>query len=556
MCGRYFVLWSLLVIMTIGSLCSTINADSSPYKITGQVFGANGQAPISSHVQITALGETYLHSIPAVQTDLQGKFQVEAAKPGLYRLWISAVNHQQTFVPLFFHERDKEIRLTITLNALSYRQPLGEVKITGSWNGFNTRNAGVMQKQEDGTYVYEAESNASPISYQLLGAVPDQMVNGTMADSYEYANNGSYRSVLKVKPGKIKIIFDPLKLKASSAKDLPQVTFDTKHKGLEKTFTMSGRLNRLYGEYRRASAAYRKTHDSIKGFTFSDSGFQADLYKIVNDDKNEPLVRQFGAIIAVQLLKMNIKLQQFTPDQILKTVPPESELWGYDSSGIIMLSYLLPKEKAESLIKEFYEKNPDRRVRARTLASILAAAAGRSDGDRVQTLYAELKDKFGDVREIQYELTALNPDKRIDKGRPVPDFEVKLLGSGDVVTNKSLLGKYYLIDFWATWCGGCNDEMPFLHKAYEQLKDDDFQILSLAVDEDPEAVKKFHQTWPMPWLNAVVDGGMAGRLARDFEVKRLPRPILVGPDGFIITVDNLRGDGLQRTLEAIFSGKE
>ena len=144
----------------------------------------------------------------------------------------------------------------------------------------------------------------------------------------------------------------------------------------------------------------------------------------------------------------------------------------------------------------------------------------------------------------------------ISVGAPVPDFSLPLLdGEGDV-SGESLLGRVYLLDFWAVWCLPCIDEMPTLHAAYERFKDEGFEIVSLSFDDSPDEVRAFRGTqFPMPWLNAHVAEGFGGELARRFEVRGLPKPILVGPDGRILALSSgkLRGVLLERTLEEIYS---
>ncbi|MFQ6116472.1 MAG: TlpA family protein disulfide reductase, partial [bacterium] len=138
-------------------------------------------------------------------------------------------------------------------------------------------------------------------------------------------------------------------------------------------------------------------------------------------------------------------------------------------------------------------------------------------------------------------------------GKPVPDFEVKLLNSDKTISNKSLLGKFYLIDFWATWCGPCRREMPHLHEAYEEYKNNNFTILSLSLDSKPEDVQSFRKKgWEMPWLHAFIADGWKSEIVEDFVVNLtgIPSPFLISPDGRILaTHDALRGEYLERTLE-------
>ncbi len=131
------------------------------------------------------------------------------------------------------------------------------------------------------------------------------------------------------------------------------------------------------------------------------------------------------------------------------------------------------------------------------------------------------------------------------------------MGSEEMVSNKSLLGKFYLMDFWAVWCGPRVGEMPNLHKAYKRFHAANLEFLSLSFDARPRDVKKFRQgKWEMPWLHSFVEGGFRNEIAKKFEVAGIPKPILVSPDGTILATEGaLRGKNLEETL-AKFIGSE
>lgn len=105
------------------------------------------------------------------------------------------------------------------------------------------------------------------------------------------------------------------------------------------------------------------------------------------------------------------------------------------------------------------------------------------------------------------------------------------------------LGKYVLIDFWASWCGPCIREMPNIVKLYEECKGDNFEIVGISLDKDKDkwlaAVEKFKMEWPQLCDFLVWDT----KVAQLCKVDAVPYTILVDPEGKVVAI-NLRGEEL------------
>ncbi|MFQ5865152.1 MAG: thioredoxin-like domain-containing protein [bacterium] len=519
-------------------------------QITGQIYGADGQPPILSHVHLTTIGGHYSDAIQSVQAHQNGTFEIELPGPGLYRLWVSAVNHTVVGVPLIVEPDDSQVNMTITLSPYSYKESLDEVRIIGDWNSFKFSTAKAMQKQPDGTFIFEVEAQADTLGYQLLGIVEEmRSVNGTMADYFVYDGGGDYRSVLRGQKGKVKIVFDPSKLSRSIEPELPKITFAQEHLHLAEYFNIDQRFEKKRAEFFEALQAYRKKHEDTKDFSFDFSSLQSSLEQIMQQ-ASDLKVRQFAAMYLAQLPMMRWELAVNTYDEVMNLVPPTSSFWGINSYLPISVSNNLDTEKPDSLLQIFYEQNPNRKVQAQVLAYFVMKASRANEKEKVDSLYQELKTKYGDVGEIQFYLKQLDPNRRIAEGKPVPDFEVKLMNRDKTISNKSLLGKFYMLDFWAVWCGPCVAEMPNLHHAYEKFKDKNFTIVSLSFDPKVEDVQKFRaRQWKMPWLHVFVEDAFNNEIAKKFEVLGIPKPLLVNPRGIIVATEfQLRGKNLETTL--------
>jgi peroxiredoxin len=74
-------------------------------------------------------------------------------------------------------------------------------------------------------------------------------------------------------------------------------------------------------------------------------------------------------------------------------------------------------------------------------------------------------------------------------GTAAPDFTVQ--DADRSVTLSSLRGKVVVLNFWATWCPPCVEEMPSLLQMQRKMKDKGVTVLAVSVDEDPGAYHKF-----------------------------------------------------------------
>ncbi len=112
-----------------------------------------------------------------------------------------------------------------------------------------------------------------------------------------------------------------------------------------------------------------------------------------------------------------------------------------------------------------------------------------------------------------------------------PDFCLEGL-NGKKLQLHSLKGNVILLNFWATWCGPCKEEMPSMEALYQQYKDRGFMLLTISVDEgSPEPTRKFIQMndYHFPVL---IDP--TGKTLDVFGVDRIPVTLLIDKKGRIL----------------------
>jgi thiol-disulfide isomerase/thioredoxin/tetratricopeptide (TPR) repeat protein len=106
--------------------------------------------------------------------------------------------------------------------------------------------------------------------------------------------------------------------------------------------------------------------------------------------------------------------------------------------------------------------------------------------------------------------TAPRATSRAQVGKPLPAMSLKDF-EGKTWTVASFQGKTTLINVWATWCGPCQRELPFLQKLYDKITNEsDLQVLTLNVDEEVDKVqpylKKYKYTFPVLPAHTYVRG--------------------------------------------------
>jgi cytochrome c biogenesis protein CcmG/thiol:disulfide interchange protein DsbE len=80
----------------------------------------------------------------------------------------------------------------------------------------------------------------------------------------------------------------------------------------------------------------------------------------------------------------------------------------------------------------------------------------------------------------------------LDTGAKMPEIGLKDL-SGNTVDHNSLTGKVVIVDFWATWCAPCREELPELEKLYKKYAPKGLVIVGVSVDKEPDNIKAFLQ---------------------------------------------------------------
>lgn len=150
----------------------------------------------------------------------------------------------------------------------------------------------------------------------------------------------------------------------------------------------------------------------------------------------------------------------------------------------------------------------------------------------------DYKSTESDTSLVEPLARALASWEPLKPGNMAPDFAFPN-PEGDTVHLSDFKGKLVYIDIWATWCGPCKRETPHLKTLIEEVNSDKVQFITLSMDEDQDAWKKYLDEHP---LNAVAlcAGSWHEGFTKDYNIKYIPRFLFIDREGKIITVDATR----------------
>jgi peroxiredoxin len=110
---------------------------------------------------------------------------------------------------------------------------------------------------------------------------------------------------------------------------------------------------------------------------------------------------------------------------------------------------------------------------------------------------------------------------------PAPDFTLKS-NSGENLKLSELRGDVVLINFWASWCGPCRQEMPLLSELHDKYKDLGFTVLGVNVEENSAQARKLLKESPVSFP-VLFDNDST--VSKEYNVVAMPSTVLVDRDG-------------------------
>ncbi len=134
-------------------------------------------------------------------------------------------------------------------------------------------------------------------------------------------------------------------------------------------------------------------------------------------------------------------------------------------------------------------------------------------------------------------------------GQPAPAFSLPTV-DGKTLTLASLKGKPVYLNFYATWCGPCNEEAPTIGKFSQRFKSRGLTVLGVNELENPQKAKEFLTKYHLPYTAVVDSDGQAGK---QYGALGLPVHIFIDRSGIVKTyrLGEMNADEIEAAIKGI-----
>ncbi len=172
--------------------------------------------------------------------------------------------------------------------------------------------------------------------------------------------------------------------------------------------------------------------------------------------------------------------------------------------------------------------------------------------DRLKALIEKMPTEYKQRDAVVELLKGVEAAENTAKGKIMPDFSLPTADSVQVNVKELVAqNKVTILDFWASWCGPCCEEMPEVVSLYEKYHDKGLGIVGISLDHEKDkwldAIKDLNMTWPQlcdmrTWNTPPIEM---------FQIRAIPYTVVVDNQGTILE-KGLRGTALEVFIEGQF----
>ena len=251
------------------------------------------------------------------------------------------------------------------------------------------------------------------------------------------------------------------------------------------------------------------------------------------DAKTDAMMQEYNAFVN-ELVAL--------PKEEQEAKMPEYEEW-FKKLGECYVSVV--EENKDNLIPVAFIRNVRSLAGPDKFNEYVESDAAFAQHPYVQDLKKKIEESAARQKAAEEKKQAIIGQKFLDLEEP--DTDGKMHKLSEYVGQ----GKWVLVDFWASWCGPCEAEMPNVVAAYKKYHKKGFDIVGLSFDREKEPWVAAIKDWEMPWIH-LSDLKYWQSLASDvYSVNSIPDNLLIDPEGTVVA-RCLRGDALEAKLAEVF----
>lgn len=222
----------------------------------------------------------------------------------------------------------------------------------------------------------------------------------------------------------------------------------------------------------------------------------------------------------------------------------------YEGKGSVENKFLLQKEKISSaLFNEEYKVlfSLDKATFTGKLdkynegvVALMDANKGKVSADFIESQKKAVGEFTKGMNSENDKLLMMN--EKLTIGKPSPSFKNYESDKGKKMALSDFKGKYVFIDVWATWCGPCKYEFPYIIELEKKYHGKNITFLSISVDreKDKEKWKKMIIKEGLGGVQLLADKEIESQFIQDYFIEGIPRFILLDPQGNIVSYDTPR----------------
>lgn len=124
-------------------------------------------------------------------------------------------------------------------------------------------------------------------------------------------------------------------------------------------------------------------------------------------------------------------------------------------------------------------------------------------------------------------LGLVGPAHADDMNTPAPDFTLAS-AAGENLRLEDYRGQVVMLNFWASWCGPCRQEMPLMNEIHDEYQHLGFTVLAVNVDENVADAERFLNAVPVDFPILYDRGGKVSEL---YQVDAMPTTVMIDRDG-------------------------